>query len=85
LELDLLNLYFRVSLKRADEVSRFENSKNDQTNGIKNSDLEGLATTMKQKLGLLTGPTQTKNVQNLNELQGTLVKANKLPAPKPKL
>lgn len=40
---------------------------------------------MKQKLGLLTGPTQTKNVQNLNELQGTLVNANKLPAPKPKL
>ena len=66
LELDLLNLYFRVSLKRADEVSRLENSKNDMTNGIRNTELEGLATTLKQKLGLITGPTQTKNVQNLN-------------------
>jgi hypothetical protein len=37
LELDLLNLYFRVSLKRADEVSKLENSKNDLTNGIKNT------------------------------------------------
>jgi hypothetical protein len=32
-----MNLYFRVSLKRADEVSKLENSKNDLTNGIKNS------------------------------------------------
>lgn len=39
LELDLLNLYFRVSLKRADEVSKLENSKNDQTNGIRNTEL----------------------------------------------
>jgi hypothetical protein len=36
------------------------------TNGIRNTELEGLATTLKQKLGLITGPTQTKNVQNLN-------------------
>lgn len=80
-----MNLYFRVSLKRADEVSKLENSKNDLTNGIKNSQLDGLATTLKQKLGLINGPTQTKNVQNLNELQNTLVKASKLPAPKPKI
>lgn len=60
-------------------------SKNDMTNGIKNTELEGLATTLKQKLGLNEGPTQTKNIQNLTELQNTLVKASKLPTPKPTL
>ena len=40
---------------------------------------------MKQKLDITSGPTHTKNQQNLNELQNTLVKANKLAAPKPKL
>ena len=85
IELELLNLYFRVSLKRADEISRLEQSKNDLTNGIKNSELEGLGHTLKQKLGMADGPTLTKNVRNLGELQGTLVQANKLPNPKPKL
>jgi len=44
-----------------------------------------LATTLKQKLGLNEGPTQTKNIQIVGELQNTLVKASKLPTPKPKL
>lgn len=39
IELDLLNLYFRVSLKRADEVSKLEGTKNDLTNGVRNSEL----------------------------------------------
>ena len=52
IELDLLNLYFRVSLKRSEEVAVMEQSKNDMTNGVKNSELEGLASTMKKKLTL---------------------------------
>lgn len=55
------------------------------TNGIRNSELDGLAATTKQKLNLSVGPTQTKNQQNLTQLQNTLVKANQLPTPKPKL
>jgi len=62
-----------------------EQSKNDMTNGIKNTELEGLSNTMKKKLTLNEGMTQTKNIKNLSELQNTLVKANQLPTPKPKL
>lgn len=65
-------------------MSKLEGTKNDLTNGVKNTELDGLATTLKQKLGLATGPTQTKNVKNLNELQNTLVQASKLAPPKPK-
>lgn len=39
LELDLLNLYFRISLKRSEELTIYEQSKNEMTNGIKNSEL----------------------------------------------
>lgn len=36
------------------------------TNGIKNTELDGLASTLKQKLNLSNGPTQTKNQKNLS-------------------
>jgi hypothetical protein len=38
-ELDLLNIYFRVSLKRSEEVAKLEGSKNDMTSGIRNTEL----------------------------------------------
>ena len=60
-----MNLYFRVSLKRGEEISKLENSKYDMTYGVKNTELEGLAASMKQKLTLGEGPTQTKNIKNL--------------------
>jgi hypothetical protein len=85
IELDLVNLYFRISLKRSEELTTLELSKNDMTNGVKNSELEGLSSTLKKKLTLNEGPTQTKNIQNLSQLQNTLVKANQLPPPRPKL
>jgi hypothetical protein len=62
-----------------------EQSKNDMTNGIKNTELQGLPNTMKKKLTINEGMTQTKNIKNLSELQNTLVKAHQLPTPKPKL
>ena len=65
IELDLQNLYFRISLKRSEELTVLEMSKNDMTNGIKNTELEGLSSTLKKKLTLNEGPTQTKNVKNL--------------------
>ena len=42
-----------------------EQSKNDMTNGIKNHELEGLSSTLKKKLVMNEGQTQTKNVKNL--------------------
>jgi hypothetical protein len=45
-------MYFRISLKRSEELTILEHSRNDMTNGIKNTELEGLASTLKKKLTL---------------------------------
>lgn len=46
-------------------------------------ELTGLADTLVKKLGLLETKGNIKEKQNLKELQITLIKAEKLPPPKP--
>jgi len=48
-----------------------------------NTQLQGLAGTMAQKLGFLDTKGNQKEQKNLKELQTTLIKADKMPPPKP--
>lgn len=80
----MTNLYFRVALKRSEEIKQ-KDRKQETINGIKSEELEGLASTLKQKLGLMDGPTHQTNQKNQRELQSTLIQANKLPPSKPRL
>ena len=66
IELDISNLYFRVMLKNADVVKKRELVNSGSiTNGIKETELQGLASSIKQKLKLPEAKTEIKNKNNL--------------------
>ena len=83
IELDIANIYFRVSIKHANKIKNHPGES--LTNGIKHSELEGLSSTVIQKLGLMAKPNQTANEKKIKELQSTLVNANMIPPSKPSL
>lgn len=54
-------------------------------NGIKESSLQGLAASVKNKLSLMTSKNQEAERKKLADLQSTLIQADKLAPPKPGL
>ena len=73
-------------LKNSDMVKKRELINSGSiTNGIKETDLDGLASSIKQKLKLPEAKTEVKNKNNLKELQTTLINAERLPPSKPGL
>lgn len=53
IELDIMNIFFRVSLKNADYVKKQDQlSSNGIFNGVRENDTIGLASSVKQKLSL---------------------------------
>jgi|JI6StandDraft_1071083.scaffolds.fasta_scaffold39694_2 hypothetical protein len=93
LHLDLTNNLYRLELKEGERqrkitLSRKKPTVNPMTKGLNASgfeeeEVEGLATSLKQKIGMMYSKSETQNRKNLHELQSTLQKAGKLDPPNP--
>jgi hypothetical protein len=93
LHLDLLNNLYRLELKEGERQRKINLSKKKPTvnamtkglsaSGFEEEEVDGLATSLKQKIGLMYSRSETQNRKNLHELQSTLQKAGKLEPPNP--
>jgi len=76
LHTDIIISLFRCEIKAGKDIKK--NQRGKTAKQLEEADIEGVSSTVKKKMNILTGPTSTQIASNLANLQTTLQNAGQL-------